>query len=208
MDEKTESLRDLFLDVAEDGTVTESQEAGPGSLADVDEGEVDERLADIVERMADRYPFRTSLDVDALVTLVRAFYADQADATIADDLGVAEEELRAARLDLHLLREDDFEAPFDIAALRRRLADSDAEVDDEALAVEFDTDRETVARHRRAVEAQQAARQVSHRFQSEFEDVLTEAGLATQHTAALRDDGLDEATEDIDSLDSDANVSM
>ena len=45
MDEKTEELRDLFLDVADDGTVTESQEETPGSLTE--ERPEDERLDDV-----------------------------------------------------------------------------------------------------------------------------------------------------------------
>ncbi len=47
---------------------------------------------------------------------------------------------------------------------------------------------------------------VSPTVSEPFEDVLTDAGLSTQHDAGLRDDGLDEATEDIDSLDSGADV--
>ena len=206
LDEKTESLRDIFMDVAEEGTVTESQQAGRGSLADVDEAAVEERLGDVVERMRDRYEFKTDLDTDALVSVVRAFYEGSEDDDIATDLGVDADAVVDARLDLHLFRAEDDDAPFDVGAFRRRVTDS--EVSNADLAAEFDADEATVAHYRRVVEAQSAARRVSHRFQSEFEDVLTDAGLSTQHTAAVRDDGLDEATEDIGSLDSDADVSM
>ncbi|MFC7018318.1 MULTISPECIES: conditioned medium-induced protein 4 [Haloarcula] len=205
MDEKTESLRDLFIDVAGEDSVTESQDAGRGSLTDVDEATVDERLGDVVARMRDRYEFHTDLDDESLVALVRAVYEGRADAAIAADLGVSAAAVREARLDLHLVRETDDDAPFDVAQFRRRVGEG---ADDADLADAFDADEATVARYRRVVEAQTAARRVSHRFQSEFEDVLTDAGLATQHTAAVRDDGLEEATEDIDSLDSDADVSM
>ncbi|MFC6756634.1 hypothetical protein ACFQER_07960 [Halomicroarcula sp. GCM10025894] len=111
-----------------------------------------------------------------------------------------------ARLDLHLLRETDDDADFDVTAFRKRVVGGDAT--DEELAAAFDTDAETASRYRRVVEAQAAARGVSHRFTSEFEDALTEAGLATHMTAGVQETGLDEATEDIDSLDSDADVSM
>ncbi|GGO03342.1 conditioned medium-induced protein 4 [Haloarcula pellucida] len=206
MDEKTEELRDIFMDVAEEGTVTESQEATHGSLTDVDESTVADRLADVVARMRDRYAFRTDLDDDALVSIVRGFYDGDGDDDIAADLGVGESAVFEARLDLHLLREaDDADVEFDMAAFRRQAVDG-ATVDE--LAETFAVDADTAAHYRRIVETQAASRQVSHRFQSEFEDVLTDAGLATQMTAAVRESGLDEATEDIDSLDSDADISM
>ncbi|MDS0279060.1 conditioned medium-induced protein 4 [Halomicroarcula sp. S1AR25-4] len=206
MDEKTEELRDIFMDVAEEGTVTESQEATHGSLTDVDESTVEDRLADVVARMRDRYAFRTDLDDDALVSIVRGFYDGDGDDDIAADLGVGESAVFEARLDLHLLREaDDADFEFDMAAFRRQAVDG-ATVDE--LAETFAVDADTAAHYRRIVETQAASRQVSHRFQSEFEDVLTDAGLATQMTAAVRESGLDEATEDIDSLDSDADISM
>ncbi|MBX0286676.1 conditioned medium-induced protein 4 [Haloarcula salinisoli] len=206
MDEKTEQLRDIFMDVSSEESVTESQAAGRGSLTDTDEATVEERLGETVARMRDRYDFRTDLDDPALVGLVRGFYAGQEDAALAEELGVDASTVREARLDLHLLRETDDDAEFDTAAFRKRVVGGGA-TDDE-LAAAFDIDTERAARYRRVVEAQAAARGVSHRFTSEFEDALTEAGLATQMTAGLRETGLDEATEDIDSLDSDADVSM
>jgi len=206
MDEKTEELRDIFMDVSEEGAVTESQEASRGSLADTDEAGVADRLGDVIARMRERYEFRTELADDALVTVVRLFYEGSDDATIASEIGADEPDVVEARLDLHLLRDEDTEAPFDLAAFRRRVADDDPSVAE--LADEFDIDESWTDHYRRVVAAQDAARRVSHRFQSEFEDVLTDAGLSTQHAAALREDGLDEATEDIDSLDSGADVSM
>ena len=206
MDEKTEELRDIFMDVSDEGAVTESQEASRGSLADTDEAGVADRLGDVIARMRERYEFRTELADEALVTVVRLFYERSDDATIAAEIGADESDVVAARLDLHLLRDGDTEAPFDLAEFRRRVANDDPSVAE--LADEFDIDESWTAHYRRVVAAQDAARRVSHRFQSEFEDVLTDAGLSTQHAAALREDGLDEATEDIDSLDSGADVSM
>ncbi len=206
MDEKTEQLRDIFMDVSGEASVTESQAAGRGSLTDTDEATVEERLGETVARMRERYDFRTDLDDPALVGLVRGFYAGHEDAALAEELGVDESTVYEARLDLHLLRETDDDADFDVAAFRKRVVGGAAT--DEELAAAFDVDTETAARYRRVVEAQAAARGVSHRFTSEFEDALAEAGLATQLTAAVRETGLDEATEDIDSLDSDADVSM
>ncbi|MFC6756633.1 hypothetical protein ACFQER_07955 [Halomicroarcula sp. GCM10025894] len=71
MDEKTEQLRDIFMDVSDEASVTESQAAGRGSLTDTDEATVEERLGETVARMRERYDFRTALDDPALVGLVR-----------------------------------------------------------------------------------------------------------------------------------------
>jgi len=206
MDEKTEQLRDIFMDVSGEGSVTESQAAGRGSLTDTDETSVEAQLGETVARLRERYGFRTELDDGALVALVRGFYAGRNDVALAEELGVEEPAVREARLDLHLLRESDDDTDFDIGAFRKRVVGGDPT--DADLAAAFGVDTETAARYRRVVEAQAAARGVSHRFTSAFEDALADAGLATQHTAAVRETGLDEATEDIDSLDSDADVSM
>jgi len=206
MDEKTEELRDIFMDVSGEESVTESQAAGHGSLTDTDEATVTQRLGETVARMRERGGFRTDLNEDALVTLVRGFYAGHGDAKLADELGVEEPAVVEARLDLHLLRESDHEADFDAAAFRKRVVADDPT--DAELAGAFDIGTERATRYRRVVKAQAAARRVSYRFTSEFEDALAEAGLATQLTAAVRETGLDEATEDIDSLDSDADISM
>jgi len=207
MDEKTERLRDIFMDVADDGQVTESQSAGRGSLADVDEAAVDERLGEVVARMRERYAFETELDDAALVTVVRGFYTGRDDDALAAELDTAPAAVTEARLDLHLVRDDDTAGDVDATAFRRAVVEGD-DVDGDALADRFGLDPEQVAHYRRVVRAQAAARQVSHRFASEFEDALTEAGLSTQLTAGVRESGLDEATEDIDSLDSDADISM
>ncbi|WP_324755932.1 conditioned medium-induced protein 4 [Haloarcula montana] len=206
MDEKTEDLRELFIDVSGEERVTESQEDTRGSLADADGTSVSERLSAVVSRMRERYEFRTDLDDEQLVAVVRGFYEGESDAALADRLDADEDTVVRARLDLHLLREADDDVPFDVSAFRKRVVNDDAT--DADLAAEFGVEESAATHYRTVVEAQAAARRVSHRFQSEFEDVLTEAGLSTQHTAAIRESGLEEATEDIDSLDSDADVSM
>lgn len=208
MDEKTEQLRDIFMDVSEEGKVTESQAAGPGSLTDGDEAAVEARLGAVVERMDERYAFDSSLETDALVAVVRGFYAGRDDEELAAALSVSAAAIGTARLDLHLVRDSDLPtAGFDLGAFRRRVVGEEP-VSDAALAEAFGIDTETAAQYRRVVETQAETRRVSHRFRSEFEDALTEAGLATRHTATVRETGLEEATEDIDSLDSDADVSM
>jgi len=196
MEEKTEQLRDIFVDVAGEETVTESQTEGPGSLVDTDEATVDERLAAAVDRMADHYDFDTDLDTDTYVAVVRAFYADESDAAVAADLGVDPDTVFDARMDLHLVGEADTDLPVDLPALRAALADDDTDVD--AVDAGTDTDAATLERARAVAAAQNEARRASHRFQSAVEDVLTDAGLADQRTASIQDDGLEEAAEDIE----------
>ena len=84
MDEKTEELRDIFMDVADDEEVTESQEDTHGSLSS--ETEVDERLRNAVEEMRDNLDVDTDLATDDLTVLVKTFYAGESDAEIADEL--------------------------------------------------------------------------------------------------------------------------
>lgn len=206
MDEKTKQLRDIFMNVSDEGAVTESQAASKGSLTDTDELGVADRLNAVIMRMRERYEFQTEFDDEALVRVIQSFYDGSDDATIAAEVGADEPDVVAARLDLHLLRDADTEAPFDLAEFRRRVTDDDPPVAD--LAAEFGINTSQAARYRRVVAAQHTARRVSHRFQSEFEDALTDTELSTQHAATLREDGLDEATEDIDSLDSGADISM
>ena len=193
MDEKTEELRDIFMDVSDEETVTETQTETPGSLVGGgDDEDVDERLRDLVGRLRANQSFDTGLAVDQYVAVVRAFYADASDEAIAADLGLAAEEVFAARLDLHLLRESDTDAPFDLATLRRQ-----GEVDDETLAAELDVDAATVERYRRVVAAEDAARRANHRYQQAFDELLTDADLEARFTEG-QEDGLEEAAEDIE----------
>ena len=211
MDDKTEELRDIFMDVSDSETVTESQAESRGSLTDIDESAAADRLRETVGRMRERYDFESDLGDAALISLIQGFYEGRTDDELAEALGVSVSAVVTARLDLHLLRDDDLDADFDLAAFRRRVVGSDAAESGESdaeLADRFDIELSEASHYRRVVETQAASRQVSHRFQAAFEDALAEAGLSTQLTSAVMESGLDEATEDIDSLDSDADISM
>ena len=192
MDEKTEELRDIFMDVTDESTVTEQQEETYGSLSS--EAEVDERLEDVVARMRDRYDFGTTLSNAELVTVVRGFYADDSDAEIARDLGDTSlgKTVSRARIDLHLIRDSDTDAPFDMEELRDLL---DRETSTTDCADELDVSESTVRRYRRVVETQQERRTVNDRFREEFENVLHDGELADRMTEDIQEDGLDDATE-------------
>lgn len=191
MDEKTAELRDIFMDVTDADTVTERQSDDRGSLT-ADAGDVDERVRDVVAEMRATVGFDTDLDDDGLVRVVRGFYEGESDTAIAEALDVSRRTVFRARLDLHLLRDRDTEAPFDIEALRE-LRGTDLSVG--AVAEELDVSASTVRRYARVVEAQDEARRVSYRFRSEFEDVFTDAELSATMTQDVTEDGLEDATE-------------
>ncbi|PSP56946.1 conditioned medium-induced protein 4 [Halobacteriales archaeon QH_7_66_36] len=190
MDEKTEELRDIFMDVSEEETVTEQQDDDRGSLA---EGGGDAaQIADVIVEMRDRYDFSTELADDDLVRVVRGYFDGSSDATIADDLGVARDTVVRARLDLHLLRDRDTEAPIELSALREQL-DGGATTSDAADAL--DISESTVRRYRRVLDAQAESRRVSARFQSALADAAPDADLSGRMTDEATEDGLEDATE-------------
>lgn len=190
MDEKTEQLRDIFMDVADDGTVTESQEETPGSLTD--DGPGAEDLATVVAAMRERYTFGTDLDDVALATVVAAFYDGADDAEIAETVGADPETAFRARMDLHLLADDDLAAAFDADAARERLT---AGADPATVAAELDADAAVVRRYARAWAARREALRANHRFRDRFEEVLGDPDLSRRLAAEVREDGLDDATE-------------
>ena len=194
MDDKTEELRDIFMDISEEETVTESQAEQRGSIVETSDDEADrERLEGVVASLRDRYDFVTDFETATYVRLVRAFYDGESDEAIAEELSVPVGDVFRARMDLHLLRRVDTDAPFEICELRRR-----PEASDDALAAEFGVDETTVRRCRHVVAAEDAARAANHRYQTEFDEILTDAALSGHFTDQITEDGLDEAAEDIE----------
>ena len=192
MTENTDELRDIFRKVADEDTVTETQEESRGSLTD--EGTSRERLVEIIGRMRADHEFETELSDAELATVVRRFYDDDGDDDIAEALDVSPREVFRARMDLHLVRETDT-GPFDLAALRDHLADGESTAE---IADRLDVSRSTVERYRRVVEAEKEARRVSERFRSAFADAVPSAEAGAQFTEEMTEDGLDEATEGIE----------
>ncbi|WP_135853316.1 conditioned medium-induced protein 4 [Halorussus salinus] len=192
MDEKTEELRDIFMDVTDESTVTEQQVETHGSLDS--EAAIDDRLAEVVGQMRDRYDFATTLSDTDLVTVVRGFYAGDSDADIARELGDASlgKTVARARIDLHLLRDADEDAPFELDALRDLL---EADSSTSECAAELDVSESTVRRYRRVVEAKRQRRTVNDQFRNEFENILQDRELSDRMTESVQEDGLDDATE-------------
>ena len=194
MDEKTEELRDIFMETTESDTVTETQSESPGSLTD-GQDDVSERVTTLVDRMRDRYEFDTDLDTDALSRVVRGFHDDEDDETIASALDCDAETLRTARLDLHLVRDADRDAPFEFDRLRQLLAE-DVPVAERAERLDVSTD--AVREYSAVAAADRRSTRANERFRDEFAELLTDADLTTQLAADAREDGLEEATEDIE----------
>lgn len=193
MDEKTEELRDIFLEATGSDTVTERQQEGRGSIKG-DDGEVtDERLAALVDRMRERFTFRSSLDTDSLVTVARGFFADVSDADLARELGVDEADVFEARMDLHLVADADH-TPVDEDV--RPLVVDGASL--EACLEAVDADPETVRRAYLVTASEAAATRASHRFRDEFAELLTDEDLSSHLASDARRDGLKDATEDLE----------
>jgi len=188
MNEKTEELRDIFTDVTDgEETITESQEDTRGSL-ERDERSDEERLRSVVQQMRERYVFETPLSDDDLVTVARGFYDEQSDADLATELEVDEDVVFDARLSLHLIDADDADE-VDLAAIR------DREEDDTTLADEYDVSEAQIRRYRRVAEAESQSRTANDRYRDEFDSILADADLTERMTTDVREDGLEDATE-------------
>lgn len=192
MDEKTEELRDIFLSVSGEDTVTERQERGRGSLAS--QGDVRERLRTAVEGMAEDLDFDTDLPIEALVTVVEQYYEGAADAEIAREVGedVRTETIRRARLSLHIVRDRDRDAPFPLEDLAELLDAGEQVV---SIADQLEVSESTVRRYRRVIETDRERRRVADRYRGEFEDILRDRDLASRLTSSLRETGLEDATD-------------
>ncbi len=194
MDEKTERLRDIFLDSTGAETVTESQEERRGSLAEVDR-DIERRVEAVIERMRDRYEFRTDLSTEELCTIVEGYFDEQDDGTVAAELDIDSNTVFDARMDLHLVGEADREASFDIEELRRLLV-TDTSVTECAEALDLDVD--VVNHYADVIRADLEATRANDRFHDEFAELLTDTDLSVQHVMDAHEDGLREATEDIE----------
>lgn len=195
MDEKTAELRDIFIDATGSDTVTESQEESPGSLAD-EQGEDGERVRELVASMRERYEFGSDLDDETLEAVVRRYHDGAEDAAIASALDLDEETVFDARMDLHLVRESDRDAPFGMELLRSMHVENFPIGE---IADRFDTDEATVAHYVAVVEADMESTRANDRFRDEFAELLSDADLSGGLTDEAHEDGLRDATEDIES---------
>jgi DNA-binding CsgD family transcriptional regulator len=191
--EKAEQLRDLFVDVTDESTVTEERNEERGTLPDKEE--IDDEIRGVIEDIRDEYGFETSLEDDELVTVVRLYHDGASDAQIARELGddSLDKTVRRARIGLHLFRDSDFDAPFEIDRLRE-LLDQDATNAD--AADELGVSASTVRSYRDAVEARREAEAAENEYADRFEAILEDREIAETFTSDAKRDGLEGATED------------
>ncbi len=186
MEEKTEELRDIFLSVSDEETVTESQQDERGSLTE--EGSVEKRLAEIIETLEEKFGFETNLTSEQRRQLIEQFYDGDSDQKLAAAVGYDEETVFDARMELHLLREDEPELDTEIV---EQIQKSEAE----AAADELGLEPELIERTRAILATRDRSRRVSHRFRTAYEEIFTDADLTSQFASEAHADGLEDATE-------------
>ncbi|PSP78374.1 conditioned medium-induced protein 4 [Halobacteriales archaeon QS_1_68_20] len=191
MDDKTEELRDIFVSVSGEEAVTERQEEVRGSLTDERD---DEEVEEVVATMADRYEFDSDFDRDELVTVATEFYDDADDVDIADALSVSRHDAFQVRMDLHLVTDEDLDPAFDADAAED-LLDSEPP---ETVADELGTNADAVRRYAHAREARNRSLRANERFRDRFDEILADSDLATRLAQDVQEDGLDEATEGLE----------
>jgi len=213
MDEKTSDLRDIFVETTGSETVTERQAESRGTLTDRDEAAVDERVRELVAAMRERYDFSTDLDDATYARIARGRFEEDDDEAIASALVEEREEggngeetppvvdpaaVRDARLDLHLVREVDRDvddASFEYDDLKQLTAEGRSIPE---CADALDADPDVVAKHARVARVDLTSTRANDRFRDEFRDLLTDAEIEGSHAETARDDGLEEATEDME----------
>lgn len=193
MDEKTESLRNIFMEVAEGETVTERQEESPGTLTG--ERPLEDRLTEVIDEMRDAYSFTTEESNEDLLAIAQYFYDDQEDETIADECGLSPSIVFAARLDLHLIRDEDTEGPISQKRLRNALEEKESA---QTVADEFGCDTATVQRQLAVEKTKREMRQENYRFRDRFDELLGDADVAEHMPDDVTEDGLKEATEGLE----------
>ncbi len=190
MDEKTETLRDVFLEVSDTETVTESQAESRGSLTD--ETNTEQRLGELIEEMRDRYEFQTDLGNDQLANLARQFYDGESDETIAAELDTTTTTVFDARMDIHLFREGDLALADRLVGFRKAVMDETPVTE---LREQFDASATAIQRCQQAVIARDEARRANDRYRDEFAEILADADLTGELTDSATKDGLEGATE-------------
>jgi len=194
MDDKTAELRDIFIETTGSDTVTENQAESPGSLTDSDR-DVSERLRELIARMRERYTFETAFDDTTLSQIVQAYYTDHSDREIAAELDCEPQAVFEARLDLHLVSEADRNAEFKLDDLRRLIVE---DVPLSERADRLDITDETARHYSEILKADLRSTRANDRFRDEFAELLTDSDLTGQLARDARNDGLKDATEDIE----------
>ena len=194
MDEKTAALRDIFVDLTEAETVTEQQEESPGTIA----GEETRRAQahSTIADLRDRYPFESPFSTDELIDIAIGYFEGRSDDEVAGAMDVEPSQVRQARYHLHLLNEEDHAVEVDLDALRTHLP-KDGSVDDLGQVITSPSDA-ALEQAVQVVTTERAMRQANYRFRDELRDLLGDGDLADQLSESVKADGLEDATEGLE----------
>lgn len=187
MTNKTEELRKIFLDVSEEHTLTEEQENGTGNLV-VEQDELP-LIAEIQEILGEQ-GIDTRFPPDEISTIVKRYFKGDSDTGIARKLGNSslDKSVRRLRIKLHLFRERDFNAPFELKRLESLLADH-PDWSHREYADELECGATTISTYKQVIECRQEA----DRMENTFKDRLQKAIQDGDHPSIHIDDGLDDA---------------
>lgn len=186
-------LTEIYLDVSEGEEATiEQQEEQRGSWQSA--GSADAMISETITEMRERYGLRTQLSDDQLVTLVKAFFDGESDREIARRLGDSslDKTVTRARLRLHLFRDDDTTADFDLDALRDCFEEGNSGAE---CARRLDIGKSTANRYRRILRARTNAEDVDHEFYERFRRYCLDNLDDDLEPDYFADDGLNEAIE-------------
>lgn len=189
-----EHLTDIYMEVSQGTeTTTEQQEEQRGSWRASRSGDTETTIRETIAEMRDRYGLETTLSDDQLVTLVKAYFEGDGDTAIARRLGDAslDKTVTRARLSLHLFRERDTAADFDVAGLREcfEAGNSGAE-----CARRLDIGKSTANRYRRIFTAKAEADRVDNEYTDRFRRYCRETSDDGElEPISVEDDGLADA---------------
>ena len=180
---KVEQLTDIFHDITGESSTTERQHEDRWASVSADNSDVDadNTIQSIIREMTDKYEIQTSLDEVELVTLVQQYHAGKSDTEIARALGSSSRDktVARARISLHLFRDTDFDAPFELSQLRE-LLDQDAPTAE--IADTLSMSKSTIRAYVRVLTAETEAERASHEYQSRFEQILTDTETDSDDT--------------------------
>ena len=169
-----EELTAIYMDVSKgDTTTTERQEDQRGRWNS--NTNTDQQIRSTIEEMHERYDLSTQLPTDQLVALVKAFFEGKGDTAIARRLGDSslDRTVTRARLGLHLFRERDTTADFDLETLSECFKTGNSGTE---CARQLDIAASTANQYRRILNAQQEAERVENTYYERFRRLCSADG--------------------------------
>lgn len=191
---KVDRLTEIYLDVSEgEESTIEQQEEQRGNWKSSSSN--DTTIGETIAEMRERYGLRTQLSDDQLVTLVKAFFDGERDGEIARRLGDSslDKTVTRARLRLHLFRDNDTTADFDLDALQECFEEGNSGAE---CARRLDIGKSTANRYRRILRARNDSEKVDNEYYERFRQYCLEGGDdADLEPDFSTDDGLNDAIE-------------